>query len=113
MKKELFSQLPPEVKRLLLKAREDSEKGGSKETSPAKLDVNLAETTPAVPAETTVPTAALGIMQAVTKTTSAAPELRNVLAAVRGSSSSGNRGEFCVSNDGKIYLSMNILWQYR
>ena len=49
----------------------------------------------------------------MTKTTSAAPDLRNVLAAVRGSISSNNRGEYCIADDGKVYLTMNTLRQYR
>ena len=111
VKEELYTQLPPEVKNLIWQAREGAEKDGNN-TTPASRDVHQAETT-TVQAAATVPTAALGIMQAVTKTTSSAPDIRNVLAAVRGSSSSSNRGEYCIAEDGKVYLTMNTLRQYR
>ena len=111
VKPDLYSQLPAEVKNLICQARDGAEKG--KEISPASTrDVHQAETKTVQAAET-VPTAALGIMQAVTTTTLAAPDLRNVLAAVRGLSSSSNRGEYCIADDGKVYLTMNTLRQYQ
>ncbi len=110
MKEKLYSQLPPDVKDLIRSAREAAEKGGSKDTSSATRTAHQAETTTTQVAPT-APTTALGIMQAVMKSTSTAPDLRTVLAASRGAA--GTRGDYCIADDGKIYYSMNLLRLYR
>ena len=51
-------------------------------------------------------------MGAVTRRKSTASDIRHVLSATRGAAT-GSRGEYCVAEDGKVYVSMNVLRQYR
>ena len=51
-------------------------------------------------------------MGAVTGGKSTASDIRQVLSATRGAAT-GSRGEYCVAEGGKVYVSMNALRQYR
>ena len=48
----------------------------------------------------------------VTGGKSTASDIRHVLSATRGAAT-GSHGEYCVAEDGKVYVSMNTLRQYR
>ena len=50
-------------------------------------------------------------MGAVTGRRSTASDIRQVISATRGVAT-GSRGEYCVPDDGKVYVSMNTLRQY-
>ena len=51
-------------------------------------------------------------MSAVTRGKSTASDIRHVLSATWGAAT-GSQGEYCVAEDGKVYVSMNALRQYR
>jgi len=66
----------------------------------------------AAPSSVSVSTEATGIMSAVTRGKSTAYDIRHVLAAMWGAATD-SQGEYCVAEDGKVYVSMNALRQYR
>ena len=51
-------------------------------------------------------------MDAVTGGKSTASDIWHVLSATQGAAT-GSQGEYCVAEDGKVYISMNALQQYR
>ena len=107
---EIYKQLPTEVKKAIYEAKNAAEKS-SEEKAPAQdHTVNQAETV--VPSSISVTTEATGIMGAVTGGRSTASDIQQVLSATRGVAT-GSRGEYCVTDDGKVYVSMNTLSQYR
>ena len=65
-----------------------------------------------IPGSISVTMEATGIMGAVTGGRLTASDIRHVLSATRGVAT-GSRGEYCVTDDGKVYVSMNTLRQYR
>ena len=88
----------------------DKDKGSDGKNSAHDCLANQAET--AVPSTVSVSTEATGIMGAVTGGKSTASDIRHVLSTTRGAAT-GSRGEYCVAEDGKVYVSMNALRQYR
>ena len=84
----------------------DKEKSSDDKTSAHDCQVNHAKTV--VPSTVSVSTEATGIMSAVTSGKSTASNLWHVLSAMWGAAT-GSRGEYCVAEDGKVYVSMNAL----
>ena len=91
------------------RTQERKDKGSDGKTSAHDRQANQAETV--VPCTVSVSTEATGIMCAVTGRKSTASDIWHVLSAMRGAAT-GSRGEYCVAEDGKVYISMNALRQY-
>ena len=102
---EIYKQHPTKVKKAICEAKNAAEK--SSEENPAQdRTVNQAETV--VPSSISVMMEATGIVGAVTGGRSTASNIRQVLSTTRGIAT-GSRGEYCVTDDGKVYVSMNTL----
>ena len=90
--------------------RERQRKGSDGKTTAHDRLANQAEMV--VPSTVSVSTEATGIMGAVSGGKSTASDIQHVLSATR-EAATGSRGEYCVAEDGKVYVSMNALRQYR
>ena len=107
---EIYKQLPTEVKKAIYEAKNAAEKSSEEKASAQDRTVNQAEMV--VPGSISVTTEATGIMGTVTGGRLTASDIRYVLSTTWGVAT-GSRGEYCVTDDGKVYVSMNTLRQYR
>ena len=86
------------------RTRNDKDKSNDGKTSAHDRLANQAETV--VPSTVSISTESTGILGAVTRGKSTASDIRHVPSATRGAAT-GSRGEYCVAEDGKVYVSMN------
>ena len=98
---EIYKQLPTEVKKAIYEAKNAAEKS-SEEKAPAQ-DCTANQAEMVVPGSISVTMEATGIMGAVTSSRSTASDIQQVFSATRGVAT-GSRGEYCVTDDGKVYV---------
>ena len=103
---QVYKNLPAGFKKWMKESGNDEDKGSDGKTSAHDRLANQAEMV--VPHTVSVSTESTGIMGAVTGGKSTASDIQHVLSATRGAAT-GSRGEYCVAEDGKVYVSMNAL----
>ena len=103
---QVYKDLPAGFKKWMHKCGNDKDKGSNGKHSAQDCLANQAKM--AAPSQVSVSTEATGIMSAVTRGKSTASDIQHVLSAMWGAAT-GSQGEYCVAEDGKVYVSMNAL----
>ena len=115
---DLYNKLPDDIKAVIRNARKTAKGNTPADASatPAATrtftrTANAATTTPGDVTNTTTQSASAGIIQTITGSNASA-DIRNVLAASRGPSPNST-GEYYTDNEGKVFISLNVLRSYR